>query len=424
MQVALLSTLEPSTDDPSTPRGLLRVGGRSVVAHQLGTALALGCERIVCLAEGLPGELIAVQHAAEAAGASFQIATDSRALARLIRTEDELLVIADGLVPTPEAIAALLGPRTGSRTGIVVQPVESGVAAGYERLDLNHAAGGVMRLPGKLAAGLAELPGDWNPTAALLRIAIQAGLRQVSLPAALADDGRWTLVRSDAEAHRLEPRWLRLHTAGASAGGPGAWLSARLVERLGPALLHAGTRPWVMASGAGVLAMFGLGLAWGGIASAGFALLGLAWLVRRAAALLARIDREAIAEPAAWLRTETLFGWVFDLCLALVAAWRFTQDAPGDETAAWFAALAFVGLLRLIPRAFSRRRWAAWFGDRLLASLALGAASLSGVFDLALMAGGLVLLAVALAATYEGSGEAVDGAEPPPAPGRDRLTPP
>ena len=412
MQVALLSTLEPSTDDPSTPRGLLRVGGRSVVAHQLGTALALGCKRVVCLAEGLPGELIAVQHAAEAAGASFQVATDSRSLARLIKTEDELLVIADGLVPAPEAVAALLG----TRTGIVVQPVEGGLAAGYERLDLNHAAGGVMRLPGKLAAELAELPGDWNPAAALLRIAAQAGLRQIVLPAALADDGRWTLVRNDAEAHRLEPRWLRLHTAGASEGGPGAWLAARLVERLGPALLHAGTRPWVMASGAAALAMFGLGLGWAGIASAGFALLGLAWLVRCAAALLARIHRQSISEPPGWLRTEALSGWVFDFCLAGVAAWRFTQDAPGTETAAWFAALAFVGLLRLIPRAFARRRWAAWFDDRLLASLVLGAASLSSVFDLALMAGGLVLLAAALAATYGSAAEPGDRTDPSPLP--------
>ena len=412
MQVALLSTLEPSIDDPSTPRGLLRVGGRSVVAHQLGTALALGSKRVVCLAEGLPGELIAVQHAAEAAGASFHVATDSRSLARLIKTEDELLVIADGLVPTPGAVAALLG----TRTGIVVQPVEGGLAAGYERLDLNHAAGGVMRLPGKLAAELAELPGDWNPASALLRIAAQAGLRQVVLPAALADEGRWTLVRSDAEAHRLEPRWLRLHTAGAGTGGPGAWLSARLVEQLGPALLHAGTRPWVMASGAAVLAMFGLGLGWTGFASAGFALLGLAWLVRRAAALLARIDRESISEPPGWIRTEALFGWMFDLCLVLVAAWRFTQDAPGTQTAAGFAALAFVGLLRLIPRAFARRRWAAWFDDRLLASLVLGAASLSSVFDLALMAGGLVLLAVALAATYESAAEAGEQSDLPPLP--------
>ena len=66
MRVALLSTLEPSADDATTPRGLLRLGGRSIVHHQLATALALGCERVICLADGLPGEVIAIQHAAEA----------------------------------------------------------------------------------------------------------------------------------------------------------------------------------------------------------------------------------------------------------------------------------------------------------------------------------------------------------------------
>jgi hypothetical protein len=193
VQVALLSTLEPSADDPATPRGLLRLGGRSLVQHQLGLVLALGCERVICLAEGLPGELITLQHAAERGGASFHVAADGRAAARLVKPDDELLVIADGLVTSASVVNGLLG----TRAGVVVQPVEGGVAAGYERIDLNHAGAGVLRIPGRLAAGLAELPGDWNPISALLRIAVQAGQRQVMLRQALIDGGRWALVRSD-----------------------------------------------------------------------------------------------------------------------------------------------------------------------------------------------------------------------------------
>ncbi|HUQ12858.1 MAG TPA: hypothetical protein VM055_01105 [Novosphingobium sp.] len=417
MQVALLSTLEPSVDDPATPRGLLRLGGRSLVQHQLSVALALGCERVICLAEGLPGELIALQHVAERGGASFQVAADGRAVARMVKPDDEMLVIADGLI----APAATLRGLVGTRPGLLVQPVESGIAAGYERIDLNHAGGGAMRLPGRLAANLAELPGDWNPVSALLRIAVQAGLRQVVLPQALIDDGRWALIRSEAEAHRLEPRWLRLHTAGAesgASGGPGAWISARLVERLGPALLHAGTRPPLIAAGAGIVAMLGLGLAWFGAPSAGFVLLGLAWLVRRAAALLGRIDRATTGRRRGWLRPEALFGWLLDAGFVLAATWRFTRDAPAEDALliGAFAALTTFGLLRLVPRAFARRRWASWFDDRLLASLALAAASLSEVFDLALMAAGLILLAGALAAAHDGTASE----EPSP----ERLTPP
>jgi hypothetical protein len=400
LQVALLSTLEPSDDDPSSPRALLRLGGRSIVHAQLGTALALGCERVICVADGTAREVVALQHAAERAGANFQVTADGRGLARMVRPNDELLVLLDGLVADAGEIARLLGLRD----AMVVQPAEAGVASGYERIDARHAGAGVLRLNGRLVARLAELPAEWNPISALLRIAVQEGVRQVALPQALVDAGKWVLVRSDADAHRFEPQWLRLHTAGASAGGPGAWLATRLVERLGPAVLHAGTRPATVAIAAVILLLFGLGLAWAGIPSAGFALLGVAWLVRRAASLLARIDRDALPATRGRIRAGTIFGAVLDAGFVVAATWRF-QDETGAGTmpaVAAFVALVPFGLLRLIPQVFAVRRWAPWFEDRLVAAVALAAASLSEVFGLALVAAGLVLLAAALAAAHDG----------------------
>ena len=399
MRVALLSTLEPSVDDATTPRGLLRLGGRSVAHHQLATALALGCERVICLADGLPGEVIALQHAAERAGASFQVTGDGRAVAQLVKPDDELLVFADGLVASPEAVGTLLG----GRSGLVVQPVESGIAAGYERIDLNHAGGGVMRLPGRLAAGLADLPGDWNPVSALLRIAVQSSLRQAVLPQALIDAGRWALVRSDGEAHRLEPNWLRQHTARRDGSGPGSWLAARLVERLGPALLHAGTKPHVVALGAAALALLALGSAWFGAFAAAFAGLGIAWLVRRCAAILARVHGEREFAKTSWIRPEKGFDALLDVAFAAVAAWRVAavQPDPYALTVGAFAALVVLGLLRLLPPLLARRRWTGWLEDRLVLALALAAASLSSVFGLALMAAGLALLAFGLIAAHD-----------------------
>ena len=420
MRVALLSTLEPSADDAATPRGLLRVGGRSVVHHQMTAALGLGCERIVCLADGQPGELIALQHAAERAGAVFQLAANGPAVARLIKPDDDLLVFADGLVASGEAMAALLG----ARSGIVVQPVEAGVALGYERIDLNHAGGGVVRMSGRLAAGLADLPPDWNPVSALLRIAVQSSLRQVVLPRALVDAGRWALVRSDGEAHRLEPQWLRQHTVGGDRGGPGRWLAARLVERLGPAMLHAGTRPAVVAVGASALGLIALGAGWFGAYGAAFAGLGVAWLVRRGAALLARVHGERRGVLPAWLRPGALFDWLLDTAIALVIVWRFAAPPEPDATlTAAFSAIVLLGLLRLIPPLFAGRRWAAWFDDRLVLGLLLAGASFSQVFGLAVMAAALGLLAFALVAAH---GRATP--EPSPESGgpasSERLTPP
>ena len=408
MRVALLSTLEPSSDDASTPRGLLRLGGRSIAHHQLATALALGCDRVICLADGLPGEVIALQHAAERAGASFQVTGDGRAVAQLVKPDDELLVFSDGLVAAPEAVRTLLG----GRSGVVVQPVESGLAAGYERIDLNHAGGGVMRLSGRLAAGLADLPGEWNPVSALLRIAVQSSLRQVVLPQALIDNGRWALVRSDGEAHRLEPHWLRQHTAKRDGNGPGRWLAARLVERLGPALLHAGTRPHIVVLGAAALALLALGSAWFGAYAAAFAGLGIAWLVRRSAAILARVHGERSLGASRWLDPETGFGVLLDLGFGAVAAWRLAATHPvaNAYVVGGFVALVLLGLLRLLPPLFAGAKWSGWLEDRLVLALVLAAASLTSVFGLALMAGSLALLAFGLIAAHEAHNAPVEPA--------------
>ena len=408
MRVALLSTLEPSTDDASTPRGLLRLGGRSIAHHQLATALALGCDRVICLADGLPGEVIALQHAAERAGASFQVTGDGRAVAQLVKPDDELLVFSDGLVAAPEAVGTLLG----GRSGVVVQPVESGLAAGYERIDLNHAGGGVMRLSGRLAAGLADLPGEWNPVSALLRIAVQSSLRQVVLPQALIDNGRWALVRSDGEAHRLEPHWLRQHTAKRDGNGPGRWLAARLVELLGPALLHAGTRPHIVVLGAAALALLALGSAWFGAYAAAFAGLGIAWLVRRSAAILARVHGERSLGASRWLDPETGFGVLLDLGFGAVAAWRLAATHPvaNAYVVGGFVALVLLGLLRLLPPLFAGAKWSGWLEDRLVLALVLAAASLTSVFGLALMAGSLALLAFGLIAAHEAHNAPVEPA--------------
>ncbi|MET0179762.1 MAG: hypothetical protein ABW194_04690 [Novosphingobium sp.] len=402
MQVALLSTLEPSDDDPAAPRALLRLGGRSILQIQLGTVLALGCERVICVADGQPREVLALQHAAERAGAAFHVAGDGQTLARAVRPNDELLVLADGLVADAGEIAGLLGLRD----AVAVQPANSGVASGYERIDADLAGGGVLRLSGRMVGRLAELPAEWNPVSALLRIAAQEGVRQVPLPPGLVGGTKWVLVRSDADAHRFEPQWLRLHTVGAGAGGPGRWLAARLVEQLGPALLHAGTRPVTVAIAALILMLFGLGLAWVGFAATGFALLGLAWLIRRAASLLARIDRDALPAARARIRAGTVFNAVLDGSFVAAAMWRFQAEAGAGTmpAVAAFVALVPFGLLRLIPQVFAMRRWARWFEDRLIVAAGLAAASLSEVFGLALVAAGAVLLTVILAAAHDGPG--------------------
>ena len=79
LRVALLSLMEAVVGEPQALRGLLPIGGRSVLRHQLGLAMALGCARIVVLAETLTGDLVTLQHAAEAGGARFHVIASARA---------------------------------------------------------------------------------------------------------------------------------------------------------------------------------------------------------------------------------------------------------------------------------------------------------------------------------------------------------
>jgi hypothetical protein len=188
-------------------------------------------------------------------------------------------------------------------------------------------------------------------------------------------------------------------------------------------LLHAGTRPATLAGAAAAIALLALLLGWFDWYAPAFALLGVAWLTRRAAAILGRVHRaRRTSRLPVWLRPAAVFDWALDAALATVAVWRSEAAAPQLLLTAGFAILVLLGLLRLVARVFARRRWAGWFEDRLVLALGLAGASTSAVFPLAVMFAGLGLLVFALAMSGDRSaGESgeVAGQAPP-----DRLTPP
>ena len=160
MRVALLAITDPAVAGQPLPRAFLRVAGASVIQHQLGLVLALDCQRVVCLARGLSPEVIALQHAAEAAGLQFAVVTAPRQLAGLVTAADELVVVSEGLFAAPAGAVPLLEGRS---PVVLVQPVEGALAAGYERIDLNRASAGLMRIPGDEMAHLSRHSGIQNP---------------------------------------------------------------------------------------------------------------------------------------------------------------------------------------------------------------------------------------------------------------------
>jgi hypothetical protein len=375
LRIALLTMLETTGQSPAGIRAALRVGGISIARHQLSLALALQCERIICIARALSPEIAAIQHAAEQAGAGFHLITETRPLVGLVTSIDEVVVIADGLLATPEEATSLLD--TGAC--ILVQPVESGLQAGFERIDLSHAAAGAMRLPGRLVERLADLPPDCDAVSALQRIALQAGVRQCDLPAGLRESGAWRLVRDESEAPPAESEWIRARTAPRLGAAPSDVAIRAAVRSFGPTLLHGGGGGNGLRIGAFVGLLLALGAGWFGLAVFALLLAGLAWAVRRASEVLLEIERSALRRARPALLGEDIFTWALDAVLVLVVAWNIA-GMPDDLgfVGRVFPATILVLMLRVVPRALAGR-WAGWFSDRALAAIALAVLALGGL---------------------------------------------
>ena len=227
MRVALLSMLDSAGEPGDGHKAFISFGGKTIAQRQIELVLALGCERVVCLADNLGPALIALQHQVEAAGAKFHVISVPRALCGLVYATDELIVLGDGLLPLAEEARAILAKGN----SVVVLPSETGISAGFERIDMNYAWAGALAMPGKLVERLNELPQDCDGVASLLRIALQSKVPERSLPETVLGEGRWAVLGSNQDAASLEPSWFRRYVPKSDLFAPGRWLAFGVAAR-------------------------------------------------------------------------------------------------------------------------------------------------------------------------------------------------
>lgn len=377
----------------STPRAFLRVGGVTVARQQLTLALALQAERVICLAHGVTPELVELQHCAEDAGASFHVIAHARALLGLITATDEVIALGDGLFASSPLALGLLGQGA----GVLVQPIEQGLAGGFERIDLNHAAAAAMRVPGRLVDRIAELPADCDALSALQRIALQAGVAQRAIPPLGQDAGFWTLIRSENDAHALEPAWIRQRTGGGEQFNPSRGLARAAVHSFGPSLLHAGSGAGSLVIAAVVLALLGLGAGWFGLVPLGLILCGLGWVVREAAVMLARIQSDSPHRGMIGVGRRAAYAWLLDGLLITLLVWNAAPAAAPLSIERVFAPVMLFALVRILPHAIPHRA-TVWLKDRGLLALGLAGAVIAGVGSQAVYGVALGLAALGVVA--------------------------
>lgn len=389
MRVALISMVERAGGEPGAlARASLPFGGRTIAERQLDFALAWGAERIVCLAAGLDPKVMELQHAAEGDGARFNLVSGAPAMLGLVAAEDELLVLADGLLPLSQRALDLLEQ---GRTVLLLE-AEAGVAAGFERVDLNHAWAGALAVPGALVERLGALPPDIEPVSALLRIALQARIPERLLPEAVLGRGSWSLSGGAGQMAQHEAAWLSAQLPPVSAFAPGRWLVRGAVARAGANLLRRGTRPALLGIAAAVFAAGGIVAAWQDWPAAGLLIAGLGWLAGEGAGGLRAIARAGIRrkEGPGW--PWVALGWGIDA--AFVAILAFASALPVPQ--ALFAPLVLLGLLRIAPR-LVKGAPAAALTDRALLAVVLAIAAAAGGLTATVEVLAILLLALFLA---------------------------
>ena len=168
MRAALIS-IEGQPHDAESG-AVVALAGKSLARRQLDFALAAGAEQVIVLGGPAAPEAVELRHAAESAGAKILSIADGYGLLGAVRAADHLLVLAPGVLPEAPIALEMLGKGS----SLLVLPAAQGVAAGFERIDLERAWAGAMVVQGGLVERLAELPRDIDPAPSLLRIALQA----------------------------------------------------------------------------------------------------------------------------------------------------------------------------------------------------------------------------------------------------------
>ena len=135
-------------------------------------------------------------------------------------------------------------------------------------------------------------------------------------------------------------------------------------------------------------------------------LCGLAWLLRRVAGLLLRIERELLGLPPERWSREAIFGWLLDAVIVATLAWSPQNPVWAGLFERLFGPVMLLCVLRLLPRIFAGR-WISWTADRAVLAALLAVASTAALLIPAVhgFAAVLALAGIAMPLNRAGSGE-------------------
>ncbi len=346
MRIGLIAALRRSED--AGLRAQLPLAGRSVLAWQAALLQSLGVERVLCLTDSTTasGEVLQLQHVLETGGTAFHALKGFAAIPALVRAEDDLVILADGLVPDPAVVRAVLGGEGAMLRTVATIPADHPLAAthpeDFERIDAARCWAGVLVMRGAPVQQLADMPADGDAISLLLRLALQAGTPTRDLAARELTPDSWLLAESAAAVAKHESELV------ARAAPPADWRA-----------------PGIAAASALVRAIVPRGLAQGGLVAGG---LGLALMM--GAVLVAAFGP---ASAALAMAAVGAFGAQVSLAFTGIAS-RMAREVP--ETRANAVLGATVDVLASITLWFALAPWSEWEPLAVLGAVLVGLARL------------------------------------------------
>ena len=277
MLTALLSAVQRTASGEL--RAGLQLAGRSVLSWQIDSLRDLGCERILCLCEGPSDAILAAQREVEKAGIEFHAIRNNLQVSTLIRADDDIVMMCDGLVIQRDPVRALAFDDEKLVRAIATLPSSHRLAedfpADFQRIDRDRSWAGFALIRARQVQALADLPPDGDAMALLLRLALQAREPCLNLDDKLPDGAAWLLANDAAALGEHERALIASALNDQSDRALSTRLATTLVRRIAPRWIDHGAVGTAAAAIALLLSGIGLALSGFGVAGTILAMFGL-----------------------------------------------------------------------------------------------------------------------------------------------------
>ncbi|CAN5313196.1 hypothetical protein BH10PSE12_BH10PSE12_00510 [soil metagenome] len=251
---AIICASRPASDSPAILRANLRFAGQTLLEYQVRQAAEAGADQVMILVGTVTQSLSQAVDRLTADGIKVAIVRDMVSLLREAPRDQDMLVVADGVVVPQRHYAAM-----GAETGSALLVVEDGAAtANFERVDSGQRWAGLARVTPDVLFGTLDMIGDWDLELTLMRAVVQAGAHRLVVPHDDVLEARLALIHRQAEADLVAEALLMRPAGPDGDAGAERYLLEPLAAHFAPMLLRSQVPAGQVRAGALASASIGL----------------------------------------------------------------------------------------------------------------------------------------------------------------------